>query len=337
LAKLSYVLLAAFFLAAFLFYPYITDSKDSERPMREITALTTLPPALSNVISAEYEKKYKVRVNFAAIPEGGVNASLTQTNLNPALVIADKETLINDKNSFKPYISTYWDAAPEAMKDKDALWTGVWFDPIVFCVNSDYLRANKTVPLSWQNLAKAKVRIGMTDFVAASAQANLMFSMIAQYGDAAAYQILRGIHPNVTQYAKFLNNPVRQAGMGEADIAIAVESEAIRYMNDDYPLKIIYPRDGTAYMLIGTGIIKNLTAEEDTDAKKFADWLQTDEAHQILQKNGFYFIPTNPETLTYKSFAGKDMLLYTMDANFTKQQKHDFLDRWVKYIRLGGR
>lgn len=267
------------------------------------------------------------------MPEEGI----TEKNSAVSLVLADKESLIKTKNSFEPYISPYWDAAPEAMKDKDALWTGVWFDPIVFCVNSDYLRANKTVPLTWQSLAKTKVRIGMTDFMAADAQANLLFMMIAQYGDAAAYQILRGIHPNVTQYAKFLNNPVRQAGMGEADVAIAVESEAIRYMNDDYPLKIIYPRDGTAYMLIGTGIVKNLKPEEETDAKNFADWLQTDEAHQILQKNGFYFIPTNPETLTYKSFAGKDMLLYTMEPNFSEEQRHDFLDRWVKYIRLGGR
>lgn len=336
MAKLSYVSLAALFLAFIVFYPYITDSKGGDGPMKEINALTSLPPALCEIISTEYEKKSNIRINFAPIPEGGATAAIVADS-KTSLVLADKGTLINAKNSFVPYVSPYWDAASELMKDKDSLWTGVWYDPIVFCINEDYLKTNKKVPLSWQNLSKAKVRIGMTDFVAADAEANLLFSMIAQYGDTAAYQILRGIHKNVVQYSKYLNTPARQAGMGEVDIAIAVESEALRYFNDDYPLKIIYPRDGTAYMLIGVGIVKDLKPEDETTAKEFADWLQTDEAHQILQKNGFYFIPTNPETLTYKSFAGKDLLLYTMELNFTKEQRHDFLDRWVKYIRLGGR
>lgn len=337
MARVSYIFLAALILAVALFYPYITDSKDGERPMREFVALTTLPPALSDIISAEYEKISKVRVNFQPLPDTGITEEVLE-NSGASFVIADKYTLIAAKNYFAPYISAYWDAAPEAMKDENALWTGIFIDPVVFCMNADYLKANKNAPLTWQALAKTPaVKIGMTDFLAADAMQNLLFSMIAQYGDAAAYGIWRGVHPKVIQYAKYLNNPVRQAGMGEADIAIAVESEAIRYLNDDYPLKIVYPRDGTAYMLIGSAIVKNKSAKDEVVAKEFSDWLQTDEAHQILQKNGFYFIPVNPETLTYKSFAGKDLYLYTMPVNFTKEQKNNFLDRWVKYIRLGGR
>lgn len=337
MARMSYILLATLFLVVALFYPYITDSKDGERPMREIVALTTLPPALSDIISAEYEKKSKTRIIFQPIPDAGITDELL-TGSDAILVVANKDTLLKAKKNFAPYISEYWDAAPESMKDENALWTGIFYDPIVFCMNADYLKANKNAPLTWQNLAKTPgVKIGMTDFLAADAMQNLLFSMIAEYGDAAAYQIWRGIHPNVIQYAKYLNNPVRQAGMGEADVAVAVESEAIRYLNDDYPLKIIYPRDGTAYMLIGSGIVKDKYAEDEVAAKEFSDWMQTDEAHQILQANGFYFIPVNPATLTYKSYAGKDLYLYTMPTNFTNEQKHNFLDRWVKYIRLGGR
>lgn len=331
--KLSSIALGLLFLVVVLLFPYITDSKDSVRPMREITALTTLPSALTELISEEYEKKSKVRVNFVSMAE---IETLAETDAT--LILADKDTLKSHRTTFVAHLSPYWDAAPEMMKDGEALWTGIWYDPMVFCVNRDYLRANKNAPLTWQNLAKEKsVRIGMTDFIAADAQANLLFSMIAQYGDAAAYQIWRGIHPKVVQYAKYLNNPVRQAGMGEADIAIAVFSESIRYLNDDYPLKIIYPRDGTAYMLVGAGVMKDKLPEDETAAVEFCDWLQTDEAHQMLQSRGFYFIPTNHESLTYKSFAGKDLYLYTQPAEFTKEQRYEFLDRWVKYIRLGGK
>ena len=62
------------------------------------------------------------------------------------------------------------------------------------------------------------------------------------------------IHPKVVRYAKYLSTPVRMTGMGESDVAIAVQSEVIRYINDNYPLSIIYPKDGTAYQLTAVGI-----------------------------------------------------------------------------------
>jgi iron(III) transport system substrate-binding protein len=178
------------------------------------------------------------------------------------------------------------------------------------------------------------VRIGITDFLAADASANLFMSMVAQFGDAATYDIWRQIHPKVVQYARYLSNPVRQAGMGEVDVAIAVESEAIRYMQGGYPLKIVYPADGTAAMITGTGIAYKAKTADAAAAKEFADWLLSDEAQQALQKQEFYFVPTNPGTLSYKSFAGKNMLLFDQPVNFTDQQRHDFLDRWVKEVRF---
>ena len=115
---------------------------------------------------------------------------------------------------------------------------GIWYDPIIFCVNKDYLKTQVQIPDTWTELAQKKnVRIGVTDFLAADASANLLISMIAQFGDAATYDIWRQIHPKVVQYARYLSNPVRQAGMGEVDISIAVESETIRYMQDGYPLQ----------------------------------------------------------------------------------------------------
>ncbi len=115
---------------------------------------------------------------------------------------------------------------------------------------------------------------------------------------------------------------------------MAVQSEALRYLNDGYPLKIIYPADGTAYMLTGTGITKSMPPEQSAAAQAFADWLLTDEAQQVLQRNGFYFMPTNPGTLAYKSFSGKNLVLYDQLVRFTPEQRHELLDRWVKYIRL---
>ena len=121
--------------------------------------------------------------------------------------------------------------------------------------------------------------------------------------------------------------------MGEADISIAVESETLRYMQNNYPLKIIYPEDGTAYIITGVGISKSNT-NKNLAAAKFADWLLTDDAQISLQKNGFYFLSTNPQTLAYKTFAGKNLVLFKNIPNFDEQQRQEFLDRWVKNVRF---
>ena len=176
----------------------------------------------------------------------------------------------------------------------------------------------------------------MTDFMAADASRNLLCSMIGQFGDQAAYEILRDIHPYVTQYAKYLSTPVRQAGMGEVDIAVASLAETLRYMHDGYPIKVVYPADGTGYLLTGTGIVIGQDTKTSGAAQNFADWLLTDEAQTVLQNSGFYFLPVNRATIAYKSFAGKNLLLWDNVPNFSQDEQLSFVDRWMKYIRFGG-
>lgn len=315
---------------------------DRNRPLREIVVYTTLPAEHASILTNAYEQSHNVRVNFVPLSSGEIIKRLqAQAEAGDegaaSMVLADKDTLNKAAVAgyFTPYLSEAGDQVPENFRQRDGYWVGVWYDPIVFCMNKDYLLTLPLVPDTWKELAaQPQVRIGITDFLAADASANLFMSMVAQFGDAATYDIWRQIHPKVVQYARYLSNPVRQAGMGEVDVAIAVESEAIRYMQGGYPLKIVYPADGTAAMITGTGIAYKAKPADAAAAKEFADWLLSDEAQQALQKKEFYFVPTNPGTLSYKFFAGKNMLLFDQPVNFTDQQRHDFLDRWVKEVRF---
>lgn len=313
---------------------------DDGAALQELTVYTTLPAEHVATLGTVYEREHRVRLNFVPLAASDIIARLKEQaegDRRASLVLADRETLERAAamGYLVPYLSETGDQVPESLRQRDGYWVGVWYDPIVFCVNRDYLKTLAVIPDNWTALANTKrVRIGVTDFMAADAAANLMYSMIAQYGDVAAYNIWARIHPNVVQYARYLSNPVRQAGMGEVDIAIAVESESIRYLQDGYPLKIIYPADGTAAMVTGTALAFNGPDSEREAAKALADWLLGDEAQQTLQAAGFYFVPTNPGTLAYKSFAGKNIVLFNQPVSFTPEQKHSMLDRWAKEIRF---
>ena len=323
--------------------PVDADKKIPGVPAQELTAYTTLPAETAAVLSEVYERENHVRINFVPMSSRELLQEIKNDSVSDPSVVRTVDIVLADSkilreaaelNLLTPYTSEANDAVKEKFKDAQDRWVGVWYDPIVFCVNRDYMRTTVDLPDTWDKLAKTgKVRVGITDFLAADASANLMFRMIANFGDAKTYEILRGLHPKVVQYTKFLSNPVRQAGMGEVDIAVAVESETLRYLQNGYPLKIIYPADGTSYLLTGFAITTTDAAKNQV-AAKFADWLLSDEAQLYLQTNGFYFIPTNPQTLAYKSFAGKNLVLFNENQKFSDEQQRTYLDRWIKNIRL---
>ena len=314
------------------------------KPVQEITAYTSLPAETVTILSEAYEKANKVRVNFTVLPQKELLQKIKDDAVSDPAVVKTVDVVLTDSELLKqaadldlllPTATEINDAVKNNFKDEVDRWIGVWYDPVIFCVNKDFLKKIADVPDTWETLSKTeKLRVGITDFLAADAASNLMFQMIGNFGDQKTYEILRGLHPKVVQYTKYLSNPVRQAGMGEADISIAVESETLRYMQNGYPLKIIYPADGAAYLLTGVGIT-TADAKKNLAAKNFSDWLLSDDAQLVLQKNGFYFLSTNPRTLAYKTFAGKNIALLDKSKNFSEVEKQNFLERWVKYIRFG--
>ena len=321
------------------------DKNEKNVLMQQLTVYTTLPPEHASILSTAYEKENHVRLNFVPLSADELIQRLRNDAVSDPTVITTSDVVLansdvlskaTDLNLLQPYVSEINDAVRSNFKHDNGAWTGVWYDPIIFCVNQDYLRTITDIPKTWTELAEQKnVRIGITDFLAADASANLMFQMIGQFGDENTYKILTHLHPKIIQYAKYLSNPVRQAGMGEVDISIAVESETLRYMQNDYPLKIIYPMDGTSYLLTCVGI-STVDSSKIKSAEQFADWLLSDEVQRILQSSGFYFVPTNPQTLAHKKFAGKNLKLFDKRQNFTPEQQYEFLDRWVKQVRFGG-
>lgn len=324
-------------------FPVDADKKNSGTPVAELTAYTTLPTEIASVLAEVYERENHVRINFVPISSQEILQEIKNDAVSDPTVVRTVDIVLADSkilqeaanfNLLTPYTSEINDAVRDKFKDKHDRWIGVWYDPIIFCANKDFLRSTLDIPDTWEKLSQTKnMRVGITDFIAADASANLMFQLIGNFGDAKTYEILSGIHPKVVQYAKYLSNPVRQAGMGEVDISVAVESETLRYLQNGYPLKIIYPADGTSYLLTGFGITTKDYAKNQV-AAKFSDWLLGDEAQLYLQTNGFYFIPTNPQTLAYKSFAGKNLLLFDNQQTFSDKQRQEFLYRWINDVRL---
>ncbi len=300
-----------------------------------IRVYTTMPAEQAGLLAEEYENESHIRVEFVPLSPAELTERLRKSKASPdaAMVLADSAVLRQaaEAGAFVPYETEQTDQVADELKDPEGAWVGVWYDPVVFCVNSDYLRTLPRIPQTWPELAAyPNARLGMTDFLAADAASNLYFSLLAAYGEAETFRLLAAMQPKVVQYVKYLSTPVRMAGMGEVDISLAVQSETLRYLNNGYPLKIIYPADGTAYMLTGIGLLR----DDQKPVYDFAAWLLSDRAQQALQEAGVFLVPAAPDTLAYKMLAGKNLTLFERLPAYTEKQRQDYLDRWLKEIRF---
>ncbi len=304
-------------------------------PDRTVTAYTTLPPEQAALLAAEYEKTAQVDVRFIPMSAQELSTRLAREGEKPGadIVLADSGAMRDGaaRGVFVPYFSEETDSVAGVFKDEEGAWTGVWYDPVVFCMNSDYLRTLPHIPETWAELAAyPDMRLGMTDFLAADAASNLYFTLLSVYGEPEVFRWLSAMHPKVVQYVKFLSTPVRMAGMGEVDAAVAVQSETLRYLSGGYPLRVVYPTDGTSYLLTGAGLLR----DDRPLAQDFFDWLLSDGAQLTLQQENVFFVPTNPGTLAYKQLAGKDVVLFDKIPAFTADERSELLDRWLKNVRF---
>ena len=316
---------------------YFTNgsSYDDSRLRGNIVVYTTLPAENVAPVAEAYEKSHKIRVTFVPMTESDLKDRIKETG-KADLILTDSRVLRRNAADgwLQPYISEYGDLVSDRFKDDRGFWTGLWYDPVVFCVNTDYMQRLPHIPASWKELGQLQnYRLGITDFMAADNAANIYMFMVAQNGEDSALNYMRQLHPHVVQYAKYLSTPARMTGMGEADISVVVQSEALRYIGDGYPLKIIYPDEGTAYTLTGIGLLIN--CPNGDNAKEFINWMLTDEPQLAMMNNGFYFMPANGSLMAAKQFAGKNVVLYDQLADYPEKERRQLLDHWLKEVRFG--
>lgn len=149
--------------------------KENNSLLGEITVYTTLPTENVSYLAEAYEKNYHVKVNFMPMSEDDIVKQMQKPGRGD-MVLTDSRILRRSAGAgwLVPYGSLHGDSVSNKLKDPNDYWTGTWYDPVVFCINKDYMQRTANFPLGWQDLAEqSDIRIGITDFLAAESAANL--------------------------------------------------------------------------------------------------------------------------------------------------------------------
>lgn len=337
----SIAILVLFVLGVLYYGIIVAKDKEKEKtavPIKaELTVYSDIPDNIAMVLAQSYEASHHVRITILPLTESQMaeRLQLPVSEQTGDLIFTSQDNLMlaARQKQVTSIMSEATDAVADRFKDPEGLWVGLWIDPVIFAQSNNFYNGQGRYVTTWHSLAlPGSWRVIQTDFIAAQSAANILYSFVEIRGEEEALKYFIELKPHITQYAKFLSTPVRLASLGETDLGIGNYSDGRQYMLHNYPVKIIFPGDGTPYYLTGVGLLKN--SQKAAESKEFIAWLLSKQTAQLMIDNGFYYIFMTPEVPKPMDSLGREPVLLNTRGGYTEEGKKVLLNLWIDQVRF---
>ena len=213
---------------------------------------------------------------------------------------------------------------------------GVYSGPLGFGYNPELLAKKKLpIPKTWADLLKPEYKGDIQ--VANPSSSGTAYTMIATLvqlmGEDKAYEYLKGLHRNVSQYTRSGTGPIKAVARGETAVSISFAHDAPGEKMNGFPVETITPSEGTGAEIGSMSLIKG--ARNMAAAKKFYEWALTPGAQEMAAAAKQFQLPSNkqakvdPRIPDFKSikFINYDYAKYGASA-----ERRRLIARWEKEV-----
>ncbi|HNZ09740.1 MAG TPA: extracellular solute-binding protein [Bacillota bacterium] len=236
--------------------------------------------ATTDLIVNMFNKKYPdITVEVINAGTGELATRIKAEKVRPGgdvLLTGGTETVDTMLDFIQPYkCANDADFAPD-FKHPEYYYYAFSLPLQVFIINTK-LVSEKDAPQTWKELAEPKwkgkvIMANPSASGSAYAQLNIMLQL---YG----WDMVKGMLANtsITSSSKLSYQNVAN---GEYAIGLTGEANVYNLIEEGYPVKAVYPKDGTALRYDTVSIIKNGPNLEN--AKKFIDFVTTKEVYTLI-------------------------------------------------------
>jgi putative spermidine/putrescine transport system substrate-binding protein len=193
------------------------------------------------------------------------------------------------KGLHQAYKPAGWEKIPAGLKDPDGLWWTVHTAHIALLVNISALKG-KPVPHTFADLLKPdyKGMVVYDDPRVMGTAFTFIYAINQVLGGGpdmnAGFDYLQKLDANILKYAK--ENVYNEFTRGEIPIWINADGNGLKAKNVDHaPVEVVIPGEGTIRMPLVMGMAKG--APHQDAAKKYLDWLLTEEAQRAMAQSFF--------------------------------------------------
>lgn len=246
----------------------------------KVVVYSPAPKTTSDLIVELWNKKYPdIQVEIISAGTGELATRIKTERVNPRadiLLTGGKETVDTMLDLLQPYKCANDAAFKKEFKHPEYYYYAFSLPLQVFIINTN-LVSEADAPKSWKELGDPKWAgkiIMANPAVSGSAYAQLNI-MLQLHGWNLVGKVVK--NANITSSSKLAYQNVAN---GEYAIGLTGEANVFNLMQAGFPVKPVYPTDGTALRYDTVAIIKNGPNPEN--AKKFIDFVTSKEVYSAI-------------------------------------------------------
>ena len=307
-----------------------------------VNVYTAWPESLSQPIFKAYTAKTGVQINFIRLSTGELVARATAEKNNPRADViwgapGDGFAAAKEAGIIEPYKAPTWDRIPAELKDREAYFTAVSKNTLVFMSNAKLLKEKGLkAPTSWNDLLDPafKGQIQTADARTSGTALTRILSIYYALGkdEEKTFDYQKKLHKNVQVYTKSGGGCTIPAALGQATVCIAHMPDAMEAKKKGYDMVVTFPREGVAAVIEAVALVKG--AKNREAATKFIDWTFTRDMQDLLDKNDVYMLPTLPGARVEAAVQSlmKEAKLLPVDLDWVGKNRRRLVERWINEV-----
>ncbi len=301
-----------------------------------VVVLCSPDPDWCELVKLEFPRTIGTQLEYLRLSAGEGLARLRAERQNPTFDVwfggtGDPHFVAVAEGLTEFYRPKAWnELRPELTRVTEGRYVPLYTGLHGFAVNDALLDEKKLpAPGRWIDLANPIYRgLIVTPNPNTSGTGYVMLTTLVQiYGEDRAFELLKQIHRNITQYTRSGGAPSLLTARGEAAIGVSFANDVVSRRVKGFRIRFVAPTDGTGYEIGGLSLVKGALHREN--AIRFIEWAITPAAQTLGHKALSFDIPSNAKTpvpIFVPRFEGARVIQY----DFIKFGTPDVRDRLVK-------
>ena len=298
------------------------------------------------MLSTVFAKSSGVRVNMVQKGSGESIAQLAAESANPKTDLwfggtgdphlqAAERGLTQEYRS--PRLSELHDWAQRQARDSGYRTVGIYLGVLGIGYSEETLTKKKLAkPACWKDLLKPEYRgeLQIANPNSSGTAYVAIASLVQIMGEEKAFEFLKGMHRNVSQYTRSGTAPIKNVARGETALSISFIHDAVTEAVGGFPAtRAIAPCEGTGYEIGSMSIVKG--ARNLESAKKFYDWALTPATQEMAAAAKSYQISSNRAAKVHE-LAPNPTAMKLISYDFAKYgssaERKRLIDRWEREV-----
>jgi iron(III) transport system substrate-binding protein len=270
---------------------------------QELNLICSADQAICERLVEEFEASHDIDVNMVRLSSGETYAKVRAEARNPQTDLwwggtgdphlqAANDGLTAEYQS--PMLAELNDWAVQQAETSGYRTVGVYSGALGWGYNTEiFEEKGLTPPQCWADLLDPSLagEIQIADPNSSGTAYTTLATLVQLLGEDEAFDYLKQLHANVSQYTKSGSAPVKAAARGETGLGIVFMHDAVAQAEEGFPIQVVAPCEGTGYEIGSMSLIEG--AQNPEEAKTFYDWVLKADVQSVMPEAGSFQIPSN--------------------------------------------